>query len=218
MSGQKAGFRGLSIAPRVGVGVITDGKLVNFTSVYPSGATQFVGGELTIDFNRLILETPSGPKRRSGQMGQLALIYYWGNASDTFSQDDLPLDGSPLKGLLKFSSKREANSHFFLAEWRWPSNAPVYQSAHWKVIHPQFGLGAGGFHISTEITQGDQPPTEKSATAFIVTGSTQVHVFQMNYNGFELSLTAAVRIFAGMAFGMSGEGGLSFAWDRTTAR
>jgi len=202
-------FRGLSIAPRVGVGFITDAKLLNFNSPFPQSTTRLIGGELTVDFGKLSNDT----HRR---IGELALLYYWGHSEDQFTQDDLPLANNPLAGLIRFSTKRESDSHYLFAEWRWPSFAPVWSNNHWAFINPQFGVGAGGILINTKITQGDDNPTTKnvSAVALAVTGSTQVRLVEFAWGDFRMSLEGSVRLFAGQALGMAGEGALRFSWSR----
>jgi len=202
-------FRGLSFAPRVGVGFVTDAKLLNFNSPFPQNSTRLVGGEITLDFGKL----RNDAFRR---VGELALLYYWGHSEDQFTQDDLPLANNPLAGLIRFSNKRESNSHYVFAEWRWPTFAPVYTSKHWALINPQFGVGAGAIIINTKVTQGDDNPMTKdvNAVAFAVTGSTQVRLVEFAWGNFLMSLEGAVRVFAGQAFGMVGEGGLRFTWSR----
>src|SRR5262245_61507210 len=102
-------FRGLSITPRVGVGFVTDAKLLNFNSPFPQNTTRLVGGELSLDFGKL----NNTEKRR---IGELALMYYWGHSEDQFTQDDLPLANNPLGSLIRFSTKRQSDSHYIFAE------------------------------------------------------------------------------------------------------
>ncbi len=204
MGDERTYWKGISFTPRAGVGFLTDGRLVNFNSPYPHGTTRLLGGEISVDFAKILPET-----RR---IGELAFTYYWGHAQDTVTQDDLPL--GDLGNLLRFNSERETNSHFIMAEWRWPSYAPVWSNGRWSFINPQFGLGAGGIFLNSRITQNDRPPKEATDFAAVATGSTQVKLVEYSYGSFQVSLEGAVRLFAGMAFGMMGEGALRFTYRR----
>jgi len=193
---------GVSVAPRLGFGFITDGQLLNFNSAFPHGTTRLVGGEVDLDFQRI--EAGQDPKA----VGQLALLYYWGHATDSFSQDDLPFGNDPILNLIQFKGERESNSHFILTEWRWPSFAPLYQSKRWTFIHPQFGLGLGGFYINTRVSEENGGTKTVEKGGFLVTGSTQVRVMAVKAHNWEFSIEASVRMFAGQAFGILGEAGL----------
>lgn len=226
-----ANFRGMSIAPKAGFGFVTDGKLLDLDTAFPHGMTRFFGAEVTLDFGRLVNGT------EAGRIGELAVTYLWGHVTEDFDQDDLPLsddpilpelqealgvEGDPLtaKDLLKFSSHREANSHFVFLEWRWPSNAPLYQSRHWAFVDPRFGLGGGVARYDTVLQQGGTAENGQSASeeertrAFTVfaTGSTRVNLVEFRTRHIELALGGGVRVFAGMLFGVVGEGDLRFTW------
>src|SRR5262245_6215749 len=104
-------FRGVSVAPRIGVGTITDGNNFKFnSSPFPQGPTRLIGGELSLEFGKNIADNPR-------RIGELAFLYYWGHAHDKVTQDDLPLGNDPLLSLIHFGSERESNSHYVLAEW-----------------------------------------------------------------------------------------------------
>jgi len=190
---------GLSFAPHLGFGFITDGKLLDFHSPFPHGVTRLVGGEIALDFQRLEAGLPPRP------VGQLAFLYYWGHVTDHIDQSDLPFGDDPLLSLLQFSSDRESNSHYVLGEWRWPSTAPLFQNKRWTFIQPQFGLGVGGFYLSTKIQEENSGPQAVQTGGFLVTGSTQAEVVGFSRGGWKFSLEASVRMFAGQAFGMLGE-------------
>ncbi len=231
-------FSGLSIAPKMGFGFITDGALLDFNSSFPHGLTRLIGGEITFDFDRLVNGVAAG------RNGELALVYFWGYAQEEFDESNLPLSDEPIlpelqallgvedgeaitaSDLLQFSSNREANSHFAFIEWRWPSNAAAYQSRHWTLIHPRFGLGGGVAYYNTQLIQGatvedgDADGGTSSATdvehsktwhAF-ATGTTRVNLIEFRSGDFESVLGGGVRVFAGMLFGMTGEGDLRFTW------
>lgn len=231
-----ASFSGMSIAPKAGFGFVTDGKLLDLKSSFPHGMTRFVGGELTLDLDKLVQGIPAG------RIGELAVAYMWGHGEESFDQNDLPLSNEPIlpelqealgvepgeeltaKDLLKFNSHREANSHFVFVEWRWPSNVPIYQSHHWALVHPRFGIGAGFAYYDTLLDQGgtaedgeggmtSASDSERSKTfhAF-VTGTTRVNLVEFRTRHIELALGGGVRVFAGMLFGMAGEGDLRFVW------
>src|SRR4030095_2843105 len=155
-------FRGISVAPRGGVGIITDGNPFKFnSSPFPHGATRLIGAELTVDFGKISENLPR-------RIGELAFLYYWGHAHDKVDPDDLPLGNDPLPNRVRFSSERESNSHYVLAEWRWPSLSPVHSTRHWAFINPQYTVGAGGIIINTKITQENAEPKEANAIALVV--------------------------------------------------
>lgn len=228
-------FRGMSIAPKLGFGFITDGELLDFNSSFPQGMTRLVGGELTFDFDRLSDGTTAG------RIGELALVYFWGHVAENFDQDDLPLSDEPIlpelqellgveegeaitaEDLLQFSSNREANSHLLFLEWRWPSNTPVYQSTHWAFIHPRFGVGGGFAYYDTRLIQNATVDSEEGTRSAedvehsrtfhaFVTGTTRVNLVEFRTRDVELALGGGVRVFAGMIFGMVGEGDLRLTW------
>lgn len=217
--------KGISLAPKVGLGFMTDGKLLDFDSPFPHGVTKLLGAELTLDFQRLRNGNPQG------ESGQLALVYFHGTAHDKFDQDDLPLSDEPIlpelqaelpdsedpitaQDLIRFSQEREASSHLGMVEWRWPSRAPAYRSKHWLFIHPRYTLGVGLAHHSATITvtSGAEPLTEDvSRLSFFVTGSFQVDLVAFKSRYIDVALGGGIRVFAGQLFGMTGEGQLGLS-------
>ncbi len=196
-------WKGLSLAPRVGVGFLTDTRFLDFASPYPHGITQMYGADLSIAF---------GKKRESNgraRTGELSFLYYWGRSGDKFDQNDLPFKND----FIQFSLRREATHHFMLTEWRWPTYAPVFTSNHWTFIRPEFSTGGGAIYTQAKITEGDHSPREVTHLAFVVTGSTEVRLFDFSYEHFQVSLGGAFRAFAGEAFGLMGETDLRFAYN-----
>ncbi|GEM_PF-2093837 len=198
-------FGGLSIAPFMGAGFLTDAKILNFKSPLPQGTTDYVGIEASINFYR-----SSQPNR----VGELALMYYQGHASDHIDQTDLPLEKGGVSDLLRFSLKRESESHYMLAEWRWPTFAPVYRSSHWAFMNPQFGVGGGAIYIDTEVTEGNNEPYHNTALKWVVTGSTQVRMVEWRLWKLMFSLEGGIRMYAGQAFGIGGAGALRIEYNR----
>lgn len=181
-------LRSVSVAGKAGAGLLIGGGPGGFTGPFPQEATTFLGGEVVLDFTK----------------GKLALVYYWGHAEDRFSQDDLPISDE-LKTLLQFSSTRNANSHFGLAEWRW-SEEPLFQSGRWTFIRPEVGLGMGVFDISTAVDDGEKK--QVGMFNFIMTGSIAINLIELGDSG----ISTGVRIFAGTSFGMMAEAGLRWGF------
>lgn len=197
-------FRGFSLAPRAGFGIMTKGKFVNFNDEFPNGATRLVGGEATFDFEGLKAGKPMG------RIGQLAFVYLWGYLKEKFSQDDLPIGA--LGDIFPFSSTRVAHSHYMFAEYRWDADQALYSSKHVSVLHPRFSVGMGGYYIKTTLTEGDADPRVIRTGGFIATGATQVRLIGLRYGRFEFALELSIRIFAGQTFGFAGTGGIRFGY------
>jgi hypothetical protein len=202
-------IRNFSFAPRLGSGFLTDGKLLKFKSAYPHGSTQFTGAEVSLDFNG---HTPDEKTER--RIGEWAVMYYYGRSDDHFDQSDLPLGDNPLLNLIRFETGRQATSHVLLSEWRWPLFAPAYQSAHVRLIQPQYSLGLGAMYIHTKIEQDNSPTEEASAFAGFVTGSTQLRLMEVSLGRWDLSFEASVRMLAGQAYGLIGEGAIRLTYNR----
>src|SRR5262245_36275068 len=198
----------VSLAPLYGSGFITDGKFLKFGSPYPHGSTSLKGVESAADFKKV--DEDNGQEKR---IGELALMYFYGRTDDHFDQTDLPLGDSPLASLIQFSASRNARSHFVMSEWRWPLFSPAYQSEHFRFIQPQYSLGAGALWIRTQVIQ-DGPPEKVEDLAAFITGSTQLRFIEFSFGPLDLSLEASVRMMAGQAFGIIGEGALRFTYRR----
>jgi hypothetical protein len=198
-----------SFAPRLGSGFLTDGKLLKFKSPYPHGSTHLEGVEFSMDFHGL-----SPDQKTERRIGELALMYYYGQADDHFDQSDLPLGDNPLLSLIRFETGRNARTHMLLSEWRWPLFAPAYQSEHLRLIQPQYSLGVGALYIHTKIEQDNTPAEEASDLAGFVTGSTQLRLMEVSLGRWDLSFEASVRMLAGQAYGLIGEGAIRLTYNR----
>ncbi|OGP17570.1 MAG: hypothetical protein A2053_00425 [Deltaproteobacteria bacterium GWA2_50_8] len=227
--GAKGGLMGLFAKPsgvcgipKIGIGFITEGDLLDFNSSFPNSSTTLYGVDLCLNFEGYI-DDGLGDEvdregRPTGQVGRLVLSYYQGRSEETLTEDDLPIGGT-LADLLQFRMEREATSHMGIVEWRWPSNKPVYQTSFFdgdlelKFIHPWFALGAGADHTETTIQRDEEDPTHHSNWLFLVTGATGGELAQLRYRGFSVTLDAETRLFAGQAFGMFGLGGVELAYN-----
>jgi hypothetical protein len=194
---------GLSISPRFGAGLITNGKLLKFDSPYPLDEFRLIGGEIALDFGRLTVSEEAG---HSTPVGQLALIFLRGSAEDHLDESDLPLPEDGLGGLLRFAISRKATSYLSLLEYRWPLMAPALRQGRWSWVQPQFTLGVGAHTIHTQVEEDGSQPEIITNFDLLLTGATHVRLVSLELDPVHLSIELGVRLFAGQAFGFLGEG------------
>lgn len=193
---------GLSVSPRVGAGLITNGKLLKFDSPYPLDEFRLIGGEIALDFGR---RNASKEARPPTPVGQLALIFLRGSAKDHLDESDLPLPEDGLGGLLRFEISREATSYLSLLEYRWPLMAPALRQGRWSWVQPQFTLGVGAHTIHTKVEEDGSQPKIITNFDLLLTGATHVRLVSLDLGRVGLSIELGVRVFAGQAFGFLGE-------------
>ena len=202
-------IQSVSIAPRRASGFMTDGKFLKFSSPYPQSSTSLYGLELSADFEARTSDKDG--KVQARRIGQLAVMYYYGRSDDHFDQSDLPLGDNPLAGLIRFSTARDARSHYLLSEWRWPLFSPAFQTKHLSLIQPQYSLGIGGLWIHTKVNQeGERKEVQKLAG--YVTGSTQLRLIEVKWGRADFSLEASVRMLGGQTYGIMAESALRFTY------
>ena len=196
-------FEGLSVAPRWGMGFLTDGRLFKFDSPYPLKEFQLLGGEIALDFRRGESSKKVGNSTSAGQLG---FIFLRGTSTDNFSEADLPLPEEGLGSLIKFNVGRRALSYLSMLEYRWPLMASVWAPDRWSFVKPMFTLGAGANYIKTKISEDGAKPTIETSLDFFLTASTSVSAVRVRFGRIDLSLDFSVRLLAGQVFGFIGEG------------
>lgn len=200
---------GVTIFPRRGWGLLTDGQLLDFDSAFPHGVTQLHGAEISLNFSQKIPASKEPPRR----LGELALGIYRGKAKDHLNEGDLPLaDDDPLLGFVNFDSRRDATSYLFLSEWRWPSFPAALRLNRLNLFQPHFSLGVGGYRVKTQVDQSRSDPKTVDAWGALMTAAMQIRVIEARKGRWSASLDSSVRMLAGQAFGIIGEFGLRLTW------
>lgn len=222
----------LSAAPTVGAEFITNGRILDFNSVYPTAITSLYGIEGAVRCDTFVrkvedsgslrqipifpiffnpfkpLLTPDKLLRRT----ELVIRYEHGSSAQRFTQDDLPIRSNPLlSSALKFSSNRTAESDQIEALALWSPGKPLYQAGNFKILDPWFGIGFRVIHIqlSNDLEDGN-PPDESSLTSGAATLAVRASLIEYHRPDFGVALLAGGSLLVGGFFGFAGYAALRF--------
>ncbi len=191
--------RRISLTPKLQVGFISDGKLLNFKSPFPHGESLFTGGEASLEF-----------RSKSGSAGELVLSIMKGEADDYTDQSKLPLGDDYVSRLVKFQNARQSQSEYLSLEWRWTTGDPMVRSRRWTLLQPKLGLGLGVLNTKALVKQLDKEPVETSAFNAVALGSTHLKFAELHAGWWGISLEGSLNIFVGKILGIMGGLSLSF--------
>ncbi len=217
----------LSAAPTVGAAFITNGKILDFNSTYPTAITSLFGAEGTVRCDTFIrkADEPSQSHRipfllnlfrpvstpdKLLHRAELVVRYEHGTSDQRVTLDDLPISNNPLlKSLLQFGSNRTAESHHVEVLALWSPGTPLYHTGNFKILDPWFGIGFRVIHIQINNDREDgNPPEESSATTGAAALSVRASLLEYQRPDVCIGLLGGGSLLVGGLFGFAGYAGL----------
>ncbi len=217
----------LSAAPTVGAAFITNGKILDFNSPYPTAITSLYGIEAAVRCDTFVrkVDDPASSRRipiflnlfkplstpdKLLHRAELVIRYEHGTSDQRVTQDDLPISNNALlRSLVQFSSNRTAESHHLEVLALWSPGTPLYQAGNFKILDPWFGIGFRVVHIQLSNDREDgNPPEESSATTGAAALSVRASLLEYQRPNVCIGLLGGGSLLVGGFFGFAGYAGL----------
>lgn len=217
----------LSVAPTVGAAFITNGKILDFNSAYPTAITSLYGVEAAVRCDTFVrkiddpvfshripifvnLFKPISNPDKLLHRAELVIRYEHGTSDQRVTQDDFPLSNNILlKSLVRFGSSRATSSHHLELLTLWSPGTPFYQTESFKFLDPWFGFGFRLIHIEVNNDREDgNLPEESSTTTGAAALAVRASLVEYHHSFFTTGVLMGGSLLAGGCFGFEGYFGL----------